>query len=137
VHRFLLPGVDSEFASDGNASDRIFGSSSLYCLGLVLAPRFFSQRLAQNFSQQSASFAVGRIGSKRDRRGGFLMQLKEVLAVLLQNFIKFERQANPTPATLLNSFKDTVVGETFEFLAQQDWEEVAKQNREVREHDDA
>jgi hypothetical protein len=65
------------------------------------------------------------------------MQLKEVLAVLLQDFVEFEKQANPTPATLLNSFKDTVLGETFEFLAQQDWEEVAKQNQEVRERDGA
>jgi hypothetical protein len=64
------------------------------------------------------------------------MQLKEVLAARLQDFIKVEKQANPTPATLLNSFKDTVVGETFEFLAEQDWEEVAEQNREERNHDD-
>ena len=63
------------------------------------------------------------------------MQLKEVLTDCLRNFIELEKQANPTPATLLNSFKDAVVGETFEFLAQQDWEEVAKQNREVRSDD--
>jgi len=60
------------------------------------------------------------------------MQLKEALAAALKDFIEFERQGKPTPTTLLNSFRDAVVGETFEFLAQQDWEEVAKQNREVR-----
>jgi hypothetical protein len=64
------------------------------------------------------------------------MQLKEALAEALKDFIELERQANPTPATFLNSFRDTVVGETFEFLAQQDWEEVTKQNQEVQERDD-
>jgi hypothetical protein len=63
------------------------------------------------------------------------MQLKEVLAKALQDFIETERQANPTPATLLNSFRSTVIGEVFEFLAHQDWEEVAEQNREERSHD--
>jgi hypothetical protein len=76
VHRFQLPRLGSEFASDGNESDRFFGSSSLYFLGSVLAPRFFSQWLAQNISQQFASFAFGCTGGKRDRRGGIFMQLK-------------------------------------------------------------
>jgi hypothetical protein len=65
------------------------------------------------------------------------MQLKEVLAMRLSDFIELERQASPTSSTLLNSFKDTVTGEIFEFLSQQDWEEIAKQNREVQEHDNA
>jgi|GEM_PF-4910203 len=64
------------------------------------------------------------------------MQLKEILALALQDFIKTERQAAPTPATLLNSFKATVIGEVFEFLAHQDWEGIAEQNREERSHDD-
>jgi hypothetical protein len=45
-------------------------------LGLVLAPGFFSQWLAQNISQQFASFASGKFGSDRDRCGGVFMQLK-------------------------------------------------------------
>jgi hypothetical protein len=76
VHRFQLSRLGSEFASDGDKSDRLFGSSSIYFVGTVLAPGFFSQRLAQNISQQFASFAFGKFGSDRDRRGGILMQLK-------------------------------------------------------------
>jgi hypothetical protein len=68
--------MGSEFASDVGKSDRIFGSSSPCYLGLVLASRFFSQRLAQNISQQFASFAFDRFGSNCDRCGVFLMQLK-------------------------------------------------------------
>jgi hypothetical protein len=45
-------------------------------LGLVLATRFFSQRLAQNISQQSASFASSDIGSSNYWRGYFPMLLK-------------------------------------------------------------
>jgi hypothetical protein len=76
VHRFQLSRLGSEFASNGGKSDRLSDSSSLYCLGLVLAPGFFSQWLAQNFSQQFASFAFGKFGSNCDRCGGSLMQLK-------------------------------------------------------------
>ncbi len=76
VHRFQLPRLGSEFAPDGGKSNRFFGSSNFYFVGTVLAPRFFSQRLAQNISQQSASFAAGCIGSERDRCGGVFMQLK-------------------------------------------------------------
>jgi hypothetical protein len=76
MHRFLLSGMDSEFASGGNESDHLFDSSSLYYLGLVLAPRFFSQWLAQDFNQQSASFAVGDIGGSHYWRGYFPMLLK-------------------------------------------------------------
>jgi hypothetical protein len=76
VHRFQLPWLGSKLASDGNESDHLFGSSNLYYLGLVLAARFFSQQLAQDISQQSASFTSGCTGSKRDRRGGISMQLK-------------------------------------------------------------
>jgi hypothetical protein len=68
--------MGSEFASDGGKSDRFFGSSSLCYLGLVLAPGLLSQQLAQNISQQSASFASGKFGFGRDRCGGFPMQLK-------------------------------------------------------------
>ena len=64
------------------------------------------------------------------------MHLKEALAAALKDFIEFERQVKPTPATLLNSFRDGVLGQVFEFLANQDWEEVAEQNREERNHDD-
>lgn len=45
-------------------------------MGTVLAPRFFSQWLAQNISQQSASFAASELSFSRDRRGGVSMQLK-------------------------------------------------------------
>jgi flagellar motility protein MotE (MotC chaperone) len=68
--------MGSEFASDGIQGDRFFDGSSFHYLGLVLAFRFFSQRLAQNFSQQSASFASSCTGSDRDWRGGVFMQLK-------------------------------------------------------------
>ena len=68
--------MDSEFASDGLTSDRLFDSSSLYYLGLVLASRFLSVRLAQDFSAEFASFAAGRLGFDRDRCGGISMLLK-------------------------------------------------------------
>jgi hypothetical protein len=68
--------MDSEFASDGGESDRIFGSNSLGYLGIVLASGFFSQWLAQNISQQSASFVDGRSGNGAHRCGGISMQLK-------------------------------------------------------------
>jgi hypothetical protein len=76
VYRFQLPGLGGEFASYGNESDHLFGSNSIYFVGSVLALRFFSQWLAQNFSQQSASFTVGKLSFDCDWRGGFSMQLK-------------------------------------------------------------
>jgi hypothetical protein len=68
--------MGSEFASDGNANDRLFGSSRISFVGAVLVARFFSQWLAQNFSLQSPSFTVSRVSGKRNWGGGFLMQLK-------------------------------------------------------------
>lgn len=68
--------MDSEFASDVIPSDRIFSSSGIYFLGLVLALRFFSQRLAQDFSAELTGFASGKFGGICDRRGGNFMQLK-------------------------------------------------------------
>jgi hypothetical protein len=76
VHRFQFFRLGSEFASDGFKSDRIFGSSNFYFVGTVLAPRFFSQQISQNISQQSASFASSKFCSSRDWCGGVLMQLK-------------------------------------------------------------
>ncbi|MEG3900188.1 MULTISPECIES: hypothetical protein [unclassified Microcoleus] len=68
--------MDSKLASDVVKSDRIFGSNSIYFVGSVLAPGFFSQQLAQNISQQFAGFAGGKFGSVCDRCGGDFMQLK-------------------------------------------------------------
>jgi hypothetical protein len=76
VHRFQLSRLGSELAPDVGKSDRFFGSSSIYSVGLVLASGFFGQQLAQNISQQSASFASSKFGGNRDRRGSFPMQLK-------------------------------------------------------------
>jgi hypothetical protein len=76
VHRFQLPWLGSELTSDGGKSDRLFGSSRIYFVGSVLAPRFFSQQLAKNISQQFAGFATGRASSERDWGGGVFMQLK-------------------------------------------------------------
>jgi hypothetical protein len=76
VHRFQLSRLDSEFASDGDEGDHLFGSSSIYFVGTVLAPRLFSQHLTKNISQYPASFAVGGFSFSRCRRGSFLMQLK-------------------------------------------------------------
>jgi hypothetical protein len=76
VHCFQLPWLGSKLASNGNASDRLLGGVSIYYLGLVLALGFFSQWLAQNFSQQSASFVAGKFGFGCDRCGGISMQLK-------------------------------------------------------------
>jgi hypothetical protein len=76
VHRFQLSRLGSEFASDDNESDRLFGSSSLYCLGLVLAPRFFSQQFAENFRFQLAGIFTGSVGSDHNWGGGVFMQLK-------------------------------------------------------------
>jgi hypothetical protein len=76
VHRFQFSRLGSEFTSDGDESDRIFDGSKLYLLGSLLASRFFSQQPAQNFSQQSASFASGKFGFDCNRCGGVLVQLK-------------------------------------------------------------
>jgi hypothetical protein len=76
VHRFQFSWLGSKFASDGGESDRLFGSNNTYFVGLVLAPRFFSQRLAQNISQQFASFTAGSPGNGHHRNGGFSMLLK-------------------------------------------------------------
>jgi hypothetical protein len=67
--------MDSEHFSNGSEGDRIFGSS-IYFLGSLLAARFFSQWLAQDFSAKFASFASGKFGGSRDRCGGTFMQLK-------------------------------------------------------------
>jgi hypothetical protein len=76
VYRFQLSWLGGEFASDDSKSDHIFNSSSLYYLGTVLAPGFFSQYLAPNISQQSASLTDSRVSSNSDRCGGVLVQLK-------------------------------------------------------------
>jgi hypothetical protein len=76
VHRFQLPRLGSEFASNGGKSDRFFGNSNFHFVGTVLAPRFLSQWLAQNISQQFASFVADKFGSSRNRCGDFSMQLK-------------------------------------------------------------
>jgi hypothetical protein len=76
VHRFQLPWLGSELVSHGNESDRLFGSSSIYFVGSVLAPRFFSQQLAEDFSQQSASFASSKFGGSNYWRGSVSMLLK-------------------------------------------------------------
>jgi hypothetical protein len=68
--------MGSEFASDGGESDCLFGSSSLCCLGLVLAPGLLGQQSAENFRFQLAGIFTGPVGSERDRRGGISMQLK-------------------------------------------------------------
>jgi hypothetical protein len=76
VHRFQLPRLGSEFASDSNESDRLFGSSNIYFVGFVLGLRFFSQWLAQNISQHSASFASSRFGGSNYWRESVSMLLK-------------------------------------------------------------
>jgi hypothetical protein len=68
--------MGSEFASDGSASDRFFGSSSFCYLGLMLGSGLFGQQSAENFCFQLAGIFTGPVGSERDRWGGFLMQLK-------------------------------------------------------------
>jgi hypothetical protein len=76
VHRFLTPGVGSEFASDRLSSDRISDSSKLYLLGSLLAPRFLCQWLAENFCAKFAGSFTGSLGNGDRRRGGVFMQLK-------------------------------------------------------------
>ena len=76
VHRFLPSRMGSEFASDGNESDRLLGRSSIYFVGSVLAARFLCVRLAQDFRAEFAGFAAGKFGGIRDRCGGISMQLK-------------------------------------------------------------
>ncbi len=68
--------MGSEFASNVVLSDRLFGSSSLYCLGLVLAPGLLGQQPAENFCFQLAGIFTGPVGSDCDRRGSISMQLK-------------------------------------------------------------
>jgi hypothetical protein len=68
--------MGSEFAPDGGESDHLFGSSSIYLVGTVLASGFFSQWLAKNISHQFPSFAPGKFSGNRDRCGGVFMQLK-------------------------------------------------------------
>jgi hypothetical protein len=68
--------VGSEFASDHLSSDHISGSSKLYLLGSLLAPRFLCQRLAENFCAKFAGSLAGSLGNGDGRRGGVFMQLK-------------------------------------------------------------
>jgi hypothetical protein len=68
--------MDSELTPDGSEGDRLFSSSSFYFVGTVLAFGFFSQQLAQNISQQSASLTFSKFGCDCDWCGGVFMQLK-------------------------------------------------------------
>jgi hypothetical protein len=76
VHRFQLSRLGSEFASDVGESDRIFGGSSVYSVGLMLAPRFFCEFVAQNFGAEFASYFAGSADNGNYRCGGFPMLLK-------------------------------------------------------------
>jgi hypothetical protein len=143
VHRFLLSGVDSEFASDGGESDRFFGSSNFYFVGTVLAPRFFSQRLAQNFSQQFTSLTASRVSSNRDRRGSVCMQLTEALEQVLAKFLNFKQTSvddgSQRPATynsaeeMEQAFSEWLGKLVEEFICDQDWEEIFRTSGEEYE----
>jgi len=68
--------MDSELASNGGKSNRIFSSSSDDLLGSVLAFRFFHSWLAQNFCAKFAGRTADRTGNGNHRSGDFPMQLK-------------------------------------------------------------
>jgi hypothetical protein len=68
--------MGSEHFGDGSKSDRILGSSSIHSVGYVLAPRFFSVGLAQDFCAELAGFAAGSASNGCYRRGGVFMLLK-------------------------------------------------------------
>jgi hypothetical protein len=126
--------MGSEFASDGGKSDRLFSSSNFCFMGTVLASGFFRQYVAQNFSQQSASFASGKFGSNRNWRGGFLMQLTEALERLLEKFLNF-KQTNVDDGSQMSetynsaeemeqAFEEWVGELVHEFVSEQNWEEI-------------
>ena len=76
MHRFQLPRLGSELASDGGKSDRFFSSSSFCYLGFVLAPRFFGQQLAEGFCAEFAGCTTSNTGSSDYWRGYFPVLLK-------------------------------------------------------------
>jgi hypothetical protein len=49
MHRFLLSGMGSEFASDGLSSSFVFVGSDRDRLGFELAAGFFTEQAAQYF----------------------------------------------------------------------------------------
>jgi hypothetical protein len=49
VHRFLTPGVGSEFASLRISSSSVFASSHSHYMELKLASRFFPEFCPQNY----------------------------------------------------------------------------------------
>jgi hypothetical protein len=140
VHRFLLSGMDSEFASDVGKSDRFFDSSSLYFLGLVLAPRLFTQWLAQNFSQQSASHLAGKLSNGSYWSGGFPMQLTKALERLLGDFLQFKQtnvddgsqmpETYNSPEEMEQAFEEWVGELVHSFVSELDWEEIFKERGE-------
>jgi hypothetical protein len=68
--------MDSEHFSNGSEGDRIFGGSNFYFVGVVLAPRFFCEFVAENFCAEFAGTFAGGAGNGSDRCGGFPMLLK-------------------------------------------------------------
>ncbi|MBD0308666.1 MAG: hypothetical protein ICV80_11225 [Microcoleus sp. T1-bin1] len=49
MHRFLTPGVGSEFASDRLSSSSVFAGSDCLRLGIELAAGFLTEQAAQDF----------------------------------------------------------------------------------------
>jgi hypothetical protein len=145
MHRFQLPRLGGEFASDSDESDRLFSDNSLYFVGLVLDPGFFSQPLAQNFSQQFASFVFGCTGSKCDRRGSFFsawefFMLTTALEWLVEEFLNFKQtnvddgsqisETYNSPEEMEQVFEEWVDELVHNFVSGLDWKEIFKERQE-------
>ena len=76
VHRFLTPGVGSEFASDRVSSSSVFTSSHSYYMVLELAARFFPEFCPQNQRKGLTGVFNSCWGDVSSWAGGIPMHLK-------------------------------------------------------------
>jgi hypothetical protein len=79
VHRFLTPGVGSEFASYGIQSDRFFAGSTGNYLGERVAPGLLFKPVSKNIRSAVTSSAGKRSSRFGNRFGGVLMLLKMIV----------------------------------------------------------
>src|SRR4028119_1072066 len=79
VHRFLLSGMDSEFASDGSKSDRLFAGSTRNCLDSGVAPGLLFKPVFKDINSTVAGSAGKRYSFFDYWFGGVFMLLKLIV----------------------------------------------------------
>jgi hypothetical protein len=149
MHRFLPSGMDSEFASDSNEGDRIFDSSSLYYLGLVLVARFLTQQPVKDFSPKLAGIFAGRAGNGSHRRGGVPVHLKlaQALEELLEEFLNYSERSvddgrkifcqHSSAEDMQGAFEEWVGDFIHSFADEQEWDEHFQEALDEQAEEDA